>query len=62
MFIFIIVVQKQMVTLSTRVAKLIEIEGFKRYILRNLDMIKIVSPEKLKKEIESIIKKYLRSA
>ena len=32
MFIFIIVVQKQMVTLSTRVAKLIEIEGFKRYL------------------------------
>ena len=31
-FIFIIVVQKQMVTLSTRVAKLIEIEGFKRYL------------------------------
>lgn len=32
MSIFIIVVQKQMVTLSTRVAKLIEIEGFKRYL------------------------------
>ena len=31
-FISIIVVQKQVVTLSTRVAKLIEIEGFKRYL------------------------------
>ncbi len=37
-----------------------DIEGFKRYILRNLDMIKVIEPEKLKKEIGNIIKNYLK--
>ncbi len=36
-----------------------DLEGFKRYILRNLDMIKVVSPLKLKNEINTIVKKYL---
>ena len=36
-----------------------ELEGFKRYVLKNLDMIKVVKPEKLRKEITKIIKNYL---
>ena len=39
-----------------------DIEGFKRYILRNLDMVRVVSPLKLKKEIEEIVKNYLKNA
>ena len=36
-----------------------DIEGFKRYVLTNLDMIEVIKPLKLKKEIEVIINKYL---
>lgn len=36
-----------------------DIEGFKRYILRNIDKIKIMSPLKLKIEIRKILKTYL---
>lgn len=36
-----------------------DIEGFKRYILRNLDMVKIIKPVKLKNEIDKIVKNYL---
>ena len=36
-----------------------DLEGFKRYVLKNLDMIKVVKPEKLRKEITKIIKNYL---
>ena len=36
-------------------------EGFKRYILRNLDMIRVISPVTLKREIEKIVKDYLKS-
>lgn len=38
-----------------------DLEGFKRYILRNLDMVQVVSPLKLKKEIELIVKNYLKN-
>lgn len=38
-----------------------DIEGFKRYILKNLDMIKVIKPMKLKDEIERIVKYYLRN-
>lgn len=38
-----------------------DLEGFKRYILRNLDMIKIVKPVKLKNEIDEIVKNYLKN-
>lgn len=37
------------------------IEGFKRYVLRNLDMIKIIKPEKLIDEIDWIVNNYLRN-
>ena len=37
-----------------------DLEGFKRYILRNLDMIKIVKPVKLKNEIDRIVENYLK--
>ena len=36
-----------------------DIEGFKRYVLTNLDMIEVIKPSELKKEIEKIINKYL---
>ncbi len=36
-----------------------DIEGFKYYILRNLEFIKIIKPQKLKDEIQRILKKYL---
>ena len=36
-----------------------DIEGFKRYVLTNLDMIKVIKPLKLKNEIERIVKDYL---
>ena len=36
-----------------------DIEGFKRYVLTNLDMIEVIKPLKLKREIEEIINKYL---
>lgn len=36
-----------------------DLEGFKRYVLKNLDMIKVVSPIKLKNEIDKIVKDYL---
>ena len=36
-----------------------DIEGFKRYVLTNLDMIEVIKPVELKKEIEIIINKYL---
>ena len=36
-----------------------DLEGFKRYVLRNLDMVKVIKPVKLKNEIEEIIKGYL---
>jgi predicted DNA-binding transcriptional regulator YafY len=36
-----------------------DLEGFKRYVLTNLDMIEVVKPLELKKEIEKIINKYL---
>ena len=38
-----------------------DLDGFKRYVLRNLDMVRVVSPLKLKKEIESIINYYLKN-
>jgi predicted DNA-binding transcriptional regulator YafY len=38
-----------------------DLEGFKRYILRNLDMIKIVKPVKLKNEIDRIVENYLNN-
>ena len=38
-----------------------DIEGFKRYVLTNLDMVKVVKPAKLKNEIETIVKNYLNS-
>lgn len=38
-----------------------DLEGFKRYVLKNLDMIKVVKPEKLKDEIERIVYGYLRN-
>lgn len=37
-----------------------DIEGFKRYVLKNLDMIRVVKPIKLKNEIEKIVKKYIQ--
>ncbi len=37
-----------------------DLEGFKRYVLRNLDMISVVKPVKLKNEIERIVKDYLK--
>lgn len=37
-----------------------DIEGFKRYVLTNLDMVKVLKPEKLKKEIEIIASNYLK--
>ena len=36
-----------------------DLEGFKRYVLTNLDMIEVINPIELKKEIEKIINKYL---
>lgn len=36
-----------------------DIEGFKRYVLTNLDMVKVIKPLKLKNEIERIVKDYL---
>ena len=36
-----------------------DLEGFKRYVLTNLDMIEVIKPLELKMEIEKIIKKYL---
>ena len=36
-----------------------DIDGFKRYVLTNLDMIEVVKPIELKKEIDKIINKYL---
>ena len=36
-----------------------DLEGFKRYALKNLDMVKIIKPVKLKNEIEKIVKDYL---
>lgn len=36
-----------------------DLEGFKYYLLRNLEFIKIIKPQKLKVEIEQIIKNYL---
>ncbi|MBR1385423.1 MAG: WYL domain-containing protein [Bacilli bacterium] len=38
-----------------------DMEGFKRYVLRNLDMVKVISPISLKREIEKIIKNYLKN-
>ena len=38
-----------------------DLEGFKRYVLKNLDMIQVVKPEKLKDEIERIVCGYLRN-
>ncbi len=38
-----------------------DMEGFKRYVLRNLDMVKVISPVSLKREIEKIIKEYLKN-
>jgi predicted DNA-binding transcriptional regulator YafY len=38
-----------------------DLDGFKRYVLRNLDMVKVLKPEKLKKEIDGIIKYYLNN-
>ncbi len=35
-----------------------DLEGFKRYVLTNLDMIEVVKPLELKKEIDKIINKY----
>lgn len=37
-----------------------DLEGFKRYILRNLDMIKVVKPVKLKNDIDKIVMNYLK--
>ena len=36
-----------------------DLEGFKRYVLTNLDMIEVIKPIELKKEIEKIINIYL---
>ena len=36
-----------------------DIAGFKRYVFTNLDMIEVIKPLKLKREIEEIINKYL---
>ena len=36
-----------------------DIEGFKYYVLRNIEFIKIIKPEKLKDEIKRILKNYL---
>ena len=36
-----------------------DIDGFKYYVLRNIEFIKIIKPQKLKDEIKSILKKYL---
>ena len=36
-----------------------DLEGFKRYVLTNMDMIEVIKPQELKKEIEKIINKYL---
>ena len=36
-----------------------DLEGFKRYVLTNLDMIEVIKPVELKKEIEKIINIYL---
>ena len=38
-----------------------DLDGFKRYVLKNLDMIKVISPNKLKLEIEKIINDYLKN-
>ncbi len=37
-----------------------DLEGFKRYVLTNLDMIEVIKPIELKNEIENIINKYLK--
>lgn len=37
-----------------------DLEGFKRYVLRNLDLIEIIKPQKLKNDINMIIKNYLK--
>ena len=36
-----------------------DIEGFKYYLLRNIEFIKVLKPQKLKEEIAKILKKYL---
>ena len=36
-----------------------DIEGFKRYVLTNLDMIEVVKPQELKNEIRKIVNNYL---
>ena len=36
-----------------------DIEGFKYYVLRNIEFIKILKPKKLKEQIQRILKKYL---
>ncbi len=36
-----------------------DLEGFKYYLLRNIEFIKIIKPQKLKEEIASILKNYL---
>lgn len=36
-----------------------DLEGFKRYILTNLDLIRVIKPLELKKEIEKIVTDYL---
>ena len=37
-----------------------DIEGFKRYALKNLDMVKVIKPLKLKNEIDKIVKDYIK--
>ena len=37
-----------------------DIEGFKYYVLRNIEFIKIIKPQKLKDEIQRILKNYLK--
>ena len=39
-----------------------DIEGFKYYVLRNIEFIKIIKPQKLKDEIKRILKKYLEDS
>lgn len=36
-----------------------DIQGFKYYVLRNIEFIKIIKPQKLKDEIQRILEKYL---
>ena len=36
-----------------------DLEGFKYYLLRNIEFIKIIKPQKLKEEIAKILKSYL---